>query len=106
MAEEKHSRHRHLRHNPVRLLRIGVIQRPASHYSEEVINDLISLPQIKRIDEEICSDWIICRSSDFFDVVLPEAKETGRTRFHDFVDSSEIADDLFGSAFSELPDKP
>jgi len=25
--------------------------------------------------------------------------------FHDFVDSSEIADDLFGSAFSELPDK-
>jgi len=26
--------------------------------------------------------------------------------FHDFVDSSEIADDLFGSAFSELPDKP
>jgi hypothetical protein len=26
--------------------------------------------------------------------------------FHDFVDSFEIADDLFGSAFNELPDKP
>ncbi len=26
--------------------------------------------------------------------------------FNDFVESSEIADDLFGSAFSELPDKP
>jgi hypothetical protein len=26
--------------------------------------------------------------------------------FHDFVESSEIADDLFGHAFSELPDKP
>ena len=26
--------------------------------------------------------------------------------FHDFVESSEIADDLFGSAFNELPDKP
>jgi hypothetical protein len=26
--------------------------------------------------------------------------------FHDFVDFSGIADDLFGSAFSELPDKP
>jgi len=26
--------------------------------------------------------------------------------FDDFVESSEIADDLFGSAFSELPDKP
>jgi hypothetical protein len=26
--------------------------------------------------------------------------------FDDFVGSSEIADDLFGSAFSELPDKP
>jgi hypothetical protein len=25
--------------------------------------------------------------------------------FHDFVSSSEIADDQFGSAFSELPDK-
>jgi hypothetical protein len=25
--------------------------------------------------------------------------------FHDFVDSSAIADDVFGSAFSELPDK-
>jgi hypothetical protein len=26
--------------------------------------------------------------------------------FHDFVDSASIADDLFGHAFSELPDKP
>ncbi len=26
--------------------------------------------------------------------------------FHDFVDSSSVADDLFGKAFSELPDKP
>jgi hypothetical protein len=26
--------------------------------------------------------------------------------FQDFVDSSAIADDLFGNAFSELPDKP
>ena len=26
--------------------------------------------------------------------------------FHDFVESSAIADDLFGRAFSELPDKP
>jgi hypothetical protein len=26
--------------------------------------------------------------------------------FHDFVESSEVADDLFGRAFSELPDKP
>jgi hypothetical protein len=26
--------------------------------------------------------------------------------FHDFVESSAIADDVFGSAFSELPDKP
>jgi hypothetical protein len=28
------------------------------------------------------------------------------TEFRDFVDSSEIADDLFGNAFRELPDKP
>jgi hypothetical protein len=26
--------------------------------------------------------------------------------FQDFIDSSAIADDLFGDAFSELPDKP
>jgi len=25
--------------------------------------------------------------------------------FHDFVESSSVADDLFGSAFNELPDK-
>jgi hypothetical protein len=26
--------------------------------------------------------------------------------FRDFLDSSEVADDLFGDAFRELPDKP
>ncbi len=26
--------------------------------------------------------------------------------FHDFVDSRSVADDLFGNAFRELPDKP
>jgi hypothetical protein len=26
--------------------------------------------------------------------------------FHDFVDSSSVADDLFGKAFRDLPDKP
>jgi len=36
---------------------------------------------------------------------LRRKKQEG-LEFHDFVDSSEIADDLFGSAFSELPDKP
>ncbi len=35
---------------------------------------------------------------------LKQKKQVG-LEFHDFVDSSEIADDLFGSAFSELPDK-
>jgi hypothetical protein len=36
---------------------------------------------------------------------LRQKKQDG-LEFHDFVDSSQIADDLFGSAFSELPDKP
>jgi hypothetical protein len=36
---------------------------------------------------------------------LKRKKQDG-LEFHDFVDSSEIADDLFGNAFSELPDKP
>ena len=36
---------------------------------------------------------------------LRRKKQEG-LEFHDFVDSSQIADDLFGSAFSELPDKP
>ena len=36
---------------------------------------------------------------------LRRKKQEG-LEFHDFVDSSEIADDLFGSAFNELPDKP
>jgi hypothetical protein len=36
---------------------------------------------------------------------LRRKKQVG-LEFHDFVESSAIADDLFGSAFSELPDKP
>jgi hypothetical protein len=28
------------------------------------------------------------------------------TEFEDFLDSSSLADDLFGEAFRELPDKP
>ncbi len=38
-------------------------------------------------------------------VYLMRRKQEG-LEFHDFVESSEIADDLFGNAFSELPDKP
>ena len=33
-------------------------------------------------------------------------KRSEGMEFHDFVDSSSIADDLFGKAFRELPDKP
>ena len=33
-------------------------------------------------------------------------KRSEGMEFHDFVDSSSIADDLFGKAFCELPDKP
>jgi hypothetical protein len=33
-------------------------------------------------------------------------KKSEGMEFHDFVDSSSIADDLFGKAFRELPDKP
>lgn len=33
-------------------------------------------------------------------------KQSEGMEFHDFVDSSSIADDLFGKAFRELPDKP
>jgi len=32
-------------------------------------------------------------------------KQSEGMEFHDFVDSSSIADDLFGKAFRELPDK-
>jgi hypothetical protein len=35
---------------------------------------------------------------------LRRKKQEG-LEFHDFVESSAIADDVFGSAFSELPDK-
>jgi len=38
-------------------------------------------------------------------VFLRRQKSAGM-EFHNFVDSSSIADDLFGKAFSELPDKP
>jgi len=61
-----------------------VIIKVSISYSKEVINGLVALPQTKRIDEEICSDWIICWSSDFFDAVLFEAKETGWTRISRF----------------------
>jgi hypothetical protein len=33
-------------------------------------------------------------------------KKSEGMEFHDFIDSSSVADDLFGKAFSELPDKP
>jgi hypothetical protein len=33
-------------------------------------------------------------------------KKQDGLEFRDFVDSSAIVDDLFGNAFSELPDKP
>jgi|WetSurMetagenome_2_1015567.scaffolds.fasta_scaffold60733_2 LPXTG-motif cell wall-anchored protein len=36
---------------------------------------------------------------------LRRKKQEG-LEFHDFVESPAIADDLFGSAFSDLPDKP
>jgi hypothetical protein len=41
----------------------------------------------------------------FILLYLRKKKEDG-LEFDDFVESSEIADDLFGRAFSELPDKP
>jgi hypothetical protein len=39
-------------------------------------------------------------------LLLLRRKKYEGMEFHDFVDSSSIADDLFGKAFSELPDKP
>jgi hypothetical protein len=39
-------------------------------------------------------------------LLLLKRKNSKGMEFHDFVDSSSIADDLFGKAFRELPDKP
>jgi hypothetical protein len=39
-------------------------------------------------------------------MILFRRKRSEGMEFHDFVDSSSIADDLFGKAFRELPDKP
>ena len=39
-------------------------------------------------------------------LVFLKRKRSEGLEFHDFVDSSSIADDLFGKAFCELPDKP
>ena len=41
----------------------------------------------------------------FFLMFLRKKKYEG-TEFHDFVRSASEADDLFGKAFCELPDKP
>jgi hypothetical protein len=39
-------------------------------------------------------------------LLLLRRKQSEGMEFHDFVDSSSVADDLFGKAFRELPDKP
>ena len=39
-------------------------------------------------------------------LLLLRRKKSEGMEFHDFVDSSSVADDLFGKAFRELPDKP
>ncbi|MCX6120811.1 MAG: hypothetical protein NTX44_04270 [Ignavibacteriales bacterium] len=39
-------------------------------------------------------------------VLLLRRKQSEGMEFHDFVDSPSVADDLFGKAFRELPDKP
>jgi len=39
-------------------------------------------------------------------ILLLRRKEFQGTEFEDFFDSSSVADDLFGDAFEELPDKP
>jgi len=41
-----------------------------------------------------------------FAVIFLKRKKYDGMEFHDFVDSPSVADDLFGKAFSELPDKP
>ena len=39
-------------------------------------------------------------------LLLLRRKQSEGMEFHDFVDSPSVADDLFGKAFRELPDKP
>jgi hypothetical protein len=39
-------------------------------------------------------------------LIFLKRKKSEGMEFHDFVDSSSVADDLFGKAFRELPDKP
>ena len=39
-------------------------------------------------------------------LVYLRRKKLEGMEFKDFVDSYHVADDLFGNAFSELPDKP
>ena len=41
-----------------------------------------------------------------FALILLKRKKYEGMEFHDFVGSPSIADDLFGKAFRELPDKP
>ena len=41
-----------------------------------------------------------------FALLLLKRKKYEGMEFHDFVDSPSVADDLFGKAFCELPDKP
>ena len=39
-------------------------------------------------------------------VIYLQRKKMEGSEFHEFFDSSAIADELFGDAFVELPDKP
>ncbi len=39
-------------------------------------------------------------------VLFMRRKKLGGTEFQGFFDSSAVADELFGDAFEELPDKP
>jgi hypothetical protein len=39
-------------------------------------------------------------------VYVLRKREARGTEFEDFFDSSTVADELFGDAFEELPDKP
>lgn len=39
-------------------------------------------------------------------LILLKRKKYEGMEFHDFVDSPSVADDLFGKAFSDMPDKP
>lgn len=39
-------------------------------------------------------------------LMLFKKKRISGMEFKDFIDSSAVADDIFGDAFTELPDKP